>query len=333
MNCEEITNKLIAIKTDFDHIILALDRKESIDSGISARARIEKIFPEIFGPEIDEARGLRLLKKVLSQNVFKESVAAREEIAKTLVGCDSEEAWTLRDELKDEGVDPLAILSGLAGVDSPRAWEIRQQHEEDIRDLSQSLVGLDTEEAWAYRDKIGLKGGWNNNMDSIVGCNSDTAWELRQDCKTFLHDDYLLWSLAGLDTDRAWQFRAGMEDKAILPSLIGVEDPRAWEIRERLWNSLRPSDRALSTPADLIARSLKLCDSERAWQFRERFTLRQKLRSIAGLNSVKAWKIRTNALKSEEDSTTIFFIFESVFGDAQILGARIAKRISEEENA
>lgn len=101
------------------------------------------------------------------------------DIAIGLAGCDSEEAWKMREEFMAAEQTTVVsygyILQSVAGLNSERSWEFRNKYLDDwyvTEGFNQSLAGLDTPKAWEMRERIRQKPR-NTNLvtllDSIFG--------------------------------------------------------------------------------------------------------------------------------------------------------------------
>lgn len=209
-------------------------------------------------------------------------VKAEEQILmNSYAGCESDEAWEMREEIfqkKDSmlitDLGPLESLNySLAGIDTPRAWEMRNYFL-DKPLISQSfifsLVGIDTEQAWQARWSI-----WDQNeryqrdiIDSLVGLDSPDSWKMR--------DLYLQ------------KHQGTPKEESLLLSVAGIDTAMSWDIRQRV-KSYYGSD------GDYFC--LISNDNQRAWDFRDQnivhdFSRYQLSKTLAGLSGEKADNMR-----------------------------------------
>jgi dTMP kinase len=178
-----------------------------------------------------------------------------QDVAATLGTLDTDEAWEMRDRLVKE--EPLLILSSLRGLDSPRAWEMRRAFAKKRArpGLLKGLSYLDTEEAWALREKH------RRNLLpwvilSLLGLDTERAWKIR---RTYLQTatKLVLRSAAGLDTREAWEMRRaeGRWAKEAVSTIKGIDTEAAWRLREKL------SDVWPGTVAKSVGMTLAMSDN------------------------------------------------------------------------
>jgi hypothetical protein len=156
--------------------------------------KIDGLFRSVAGLDTKRAWDLRH-----SINIEKFSPSDRiflaHSIIATLAGLNSEEAWSYRQYLLEQGADFLSEGYSIAGLDSPRAWEVRErlQASGEHAELFGSLAGIDSERAWALRATIkvdqyvpGMGKEFNASYlaRSLVGLTSDRAMAERQWLKT-----------------------------------------------------------------------------------------------------------------------------------------------------
>jgi dTMP kinase len=157
-----------------------------------------------------------------------------DDVAATLGTLNTDEAWTLRDKLVKQS--PLLIMSSLRGLDTPRAWEMRESfaRKKALPGLLKGLAYIDTEKAWALRDKH------RRNLLpwvilSLLGVDSEEAWKLRR-AHLQTATKLVLRSLAGSETDEAWAVRMqeGSWAKEAVSTIKGIDSEPAWKLRESL---------------------------------------------------------------------------------------------------
>ncbi len=213
-------------------------------------------------------------------------------VARSLIGRRKEpEAMELRKLLA--GREPAQVALSLRGMDTEEAWGLRRRlRDEAPREVLASLRGIDTERAWKWREERFKKKFYEPLAESLAGIDSDRAWEMRE----IMAEHALPWvlmSLRGLKSDRSWEWRFRYVDRApkIIVRTIGrrVEE-RAWEIRERV-----------KTYCKEVLDSISGLDTEPAWRLR--YELRDRWPNTAvsslgaGNQSERAWRFRWEQLE------------------------------------
>ncbi len=178
--------------------------------------------------------------------VIKEVVELPEE-HKDLIGNDSEEAWTEREEMPN----PIVAAQSLAGVASKlsRQWlDENKENKELWLGIAQGLIGDDTEDAWKIRDwlevdpeKKRLRGGRWTKFKKFLGLHKSEIFNKFKKIINFwlglLYEiGDLIISTTGLKSRRAWQLRKKYEKLApaeVLSSLAGVKSKEADELRKK----------------------------------------------------------------------------------------------------
>lgn len=130
----------------------------------------------------------------------------------TLVGCDGEMAWALRDELLERfphRMVHVGIGLSLAGLESDPAWEMRER----CAELSRTRFPSRWPKALVEEKRLLLL------ACSLAGCDSDRAWELRRMLDDgppqAIRAQALAISLVGLSSDRAWKIRDELDNRAL----------------------------------------------------------------------------------------------------------------------
>jgi hypothetical protein len=204
----------------------------------SFAATIKQKNPDHFDSEVNEIEskeeiGIKRLRDLLRRGASKGTIAS------CLSFCDGPESWELRQEIdalaEREGREKrLAIkndlVSGLAGLDSSQAWQWRdkaEQEEVDLNALLLSLRGLDSADAWDLRARIKAELSGKNDKYR----NSPTLVK------------NLFLSLIGLDSEEAWRWRedllgSGGSFQDYVLSLSGVESVQAQNKKEKILNEL-----------------------------------------------------------------------------------------------
>jgi len=296
--------------------------------------------------EINEKQGVEFLSKLLDMGTPKTSIAG------ALSGCDSKEAWALREELISRGLEPFRVLHGLAGVDSEKAWELRDQaldeYKQDrakvnIDGLLWSLNGLDSDQAWEMRDALMpplLEEKYV--IGTINGCTSQRSWKVRDE--KYEEEPYLIGgTFRGDNSLQAWEMREklgklGVTKFKLVASLGGINSPRAWEMREAILPDISNHDAIYALSQSLIG-----IGSDRAWEIRKEIIedktknlmhVMEIFTSVAGMGDKKSWDFRNNILdrilKDYEGLTNgmelLDELADSVFGSAIAVAARIARK-------
>jgi len=204
-------------------------------------------------------------------------------------------------------VSQIGAVMGYAGVDSRVAWSERAEawKEDKINRgmVLRTLCGLDSDEAWKYRDKI-LNGTADPELmfdliSGLIGVDSDRAWAVRDKFFSQNGAHYqkpIARSLAGLDTDRAWRMRKNLFGENLIKSVYGLNSRRAWEVRERF---CKPS-----ADFDLrgeVAESLVGLDTAAAWKMRHDLLAHKVwwiciMNGLAGVKSSLADEMRKKGL-------------------------------------
>lgn len=214
-----------------------------------------------------------------------------------------EKALDFLEKLDGLGADPEKILIGLAGLDSDRAWALRNKYASKKDALLLSLAGLDSVNSWATRSElirqpITLGEHDSDIASSLVGVDSERAWKMRNN---FIEQgigisDFAV-SLAGLNSASAWDIRNthfANDFKRLIPaSIISLDTAKAWELRRKALE--------MGATKELILSGLAGIDSKEAWKMREKLIDKSSsqsvhnqsvLQSLIGLDSDKAWEIR-----------------------------------------
>jgi dTMP kinase len=162
-------------------------------------------------------------------------------VAESLEG-DGEEAWALRDALRD--LCPLEVVASLGGLDGERSWEAREAWLESVggldalgefptaRAAARSIRGLGSERAWEIR-LAALAGSTPDALASLADVDDRRAWELRERYAARA-GKIVFRTLAGVDDPRAWRLReaAALHCKEAVDSITGLDTPAAWRLRD-----------------------------------------------------------------------------------------------------
>lgn len=147
-----------------------------------------------------------------------------DDVASSLTAIDSDEAWEMRDELLEMGVDIRTIVSSTGGLHSERAERSRRSFLRD-REAQPEFGDLDLRNL--DRKDLEALG------QSLIGLNTKQAWEMRDAMIELAHPDGLERSLMGVDGERADDMRSRLweERRYLSESLYGVGGEAATNLR------------------------------------------------------------------------------------------------------
>ena len=91
--------------------------------------------------------------------------AAPVEALASIGGLGSEEAWAWREELA--AFAPRVVLRTIDGDDSPRSWVLRRRAAPRCKEALDSMTGLDSNEAWAFREEYASR--WPSTVAKSLG--------------------------------------------------------------------------------------------------------------------------------------------------------------------
>lgn len=193
----------------------------------------------------------------------------------------------------DENEKAIEVARQLTGLNSSDAWNLRERLlNEDIKDAN---------------DRYQL---YATLAQSLGGLDSEQAWEMREKLMALgVKRAGILRGLTAIDSPRAWEFRIAeifnKNYRDVLASIAGIDTPAAWGIREACLVEL-DEDPELNMDAFAragvygdVSRSLIGLSSDRAWKLREQLIPRSKDvgLSLAGLDDQRAWEMRERLLK------------------------------------
>jgi len=239
-----------------------------------------------------------------------------------LTAIDTPAATRLRKKIQ-LGDNVGELSESFAGIDSPEAWRFRDYCSQDDKRAglgALSWAGLDTDRAWRYRDA--WQGKVNNFGDemgfSLIGLDSERAWEMRERLLAARQNWQVAYSLGGLDSDRAWAMRDILRERSMVSEIeyvYALDSERAWQERERILQ--RPNASCLNG----IARGLAGIDSERAWDMRKRLIAlggdkKDILMGLAGLRSDRAESFRHDC--AQDASITLQDLARSYNGSCTV---------------
>ena len=125
----------------------------------------------------------------------------------SLAFIDSPRARKWREDLSEEYL-PWVLMS-LRGIFSDRAWQMREDHIERAPKIIIKTLGRSTDpRAWLLRDKA--KFHVKEVLDSLSGIDSVPAWNLRMELRCKWPNTAVSSLGAGLQSERAWRFRWDM---------------------------------------------------------------------------------------------------------------------------
>jgi hypothetical protein len=202
--------------------------------------------------------------------------------------------------------------------------------------LARMLVGLDSEQAWAWRQELYDAGYKSFVVEGLIGLDSEQAWDLRKkhDLEGKHGIQSFLVSLAGMDSERAWQKRREvfnakryLKDEfiasALYKSLNGLDSAPAWEMRRTLIPYFGDLNLAVTNLGGL--------DSQEAWDLRNEMLERgvNKNKIVHGLNNIdseQAWAMREKFLDEGVDKGQIAFSLGGLDSErAQDMRKRLVK--------
>jgi dTMP kinase len=128
-------------------------------------------------------------------------------LLESLAGIDSPRAWSWRESLEEEFL-PWVLMS-LRGVLSEHAWDLRQEHiERAPKIVIKSLGRSEDPRAWKLRQAA--KHNVKEVLDSLSGLDSGPAWALRMELREKWPNTAVSSLGAGAQSERAWKFRWDM---------------------------------------------------------------------------------------------------------------------------
>lgn len=156
------------------------------------------------------------------------------------------------------------------------------------------LSGLDSERDYQLRRRL-LPLAPQVTIYGLDGLDSPAAWDMRRET-TQLDPEYTVLTLRSLDNRAAWKLRERLQKQvpaAVARSLIWIDSPRADNIRKRLFSRV----------PEAVLLGLARVDGRPSWDLRERAQGNEPLapalaRSLTGLESERAWKLREKLLKN-----------------------------------
>jgi dTMP kinase len=162
-------------------------------------------------------------------------------VAESLEG-DGEEAWSLREALRDRY--PLEVIGSLGGLEGDRSWALRERWLQAAggvdalsdppiaRAAARSIRGLGSERAWEIR-LAALAGSPPDALASLAGLHDRRSWDLRERYAARA-GKIVFRTLLGVDDPRAWQMReaAARRCKEAVDSILGLDAPAAWRLRD-----------------------------------------------------------------------------------------------------
>lgn len=164
-------------------------------------------------------------------------------VAQGLAGLTSPEYQDMRKELLDEA--PESVARSLAGIDESWAWDLRRKlfdnylNKEGVSEgLAESVVCLDTDDAWKFRNNLLEKKGKEivlNIFEGLMGVDDDKSWALRNKFKK-IYPFAVAYSLAGLKGKKVDTFikellQTEEGKKGLILANIGKDDDVAFEMR------------------------------------------------------------------------------------------------------
>lgn len=149
---------------------------------------------------LDTERAWDLREKYLKETLFPPFL-------ESLAGIDTPRARKWREDLMEEFL-PWVLLS-LRGVWSDWAWDLRTQHVERAPKIIIKTIGRSEDpRAWTLRDAA--KSRVKEVLDSLSGIDSGPAWALRTELRLKWPNTAVSSLGAGAQSERAWKFRWDM---------------------------------------------------------------------------------------------------------------------------
>jgi len=156
---------------------------------------IREVIASLRGIDTDQAWRLR-------EQHFKKKYY--EPLAESLGGIDTDRAWAVREEMADRAL-PWVLMS-LRGCWSDRAWQWRFQYVDRAPKIIARTIGRqDTDNAWTIRDRV--KTYVKEVLDSVGGLDGERAWNLRFELAERWPNTAVSSLGAGNQSERAWRFR------------------------------------------------------------------------------------------------------------------------------
>lgn len=97
--------------------------------------------------------------------------SAPSEVLRSLAGVRSDRAWHWRDRYARQA--PKIILRTFDGDDDDRAWDLRRAFAPKVKEALDSMIGIDSEAAWAIREALGSV--WPSTAVKSLGALAGTA--------------------------------------------------------------------------------------------------------------------------------------------------------------
>jgi len=158
----------------------------------------------LIGLESDRAWELR--EKLLSQTKWPE-VRMADEVLISIAGSNDERAWALRDKYADiienYPKEPIKYPGQIAFEIGSDTYQTALERNIKVENFGVSLIGLNDERAWSYRERLLASKATSSLAISLKGDDSKRAWKMRDELKG---EDRLI-SITGLDSKKAWDFR------------------------------------------------------------------------------------------------------------------------------
>ncbi|ACY18094.1 dTMP kinase [Haliangium ochraceum] len=100
-------------------------------------------------------------------------------LVSSIRGLADDRAWAIRDRYLD--VLPSQVLASLSGVEDARSWVLRSRFASQApKIVLRTIDGMDDARAWALRRVYAPR--VKEALDSMVGLDSDVAWAIRDEC-------------------------------------------------------------------------------------------------------------------------------------------------------
>jgi dTMP kinase len=162
------------------------------------------------------------------------------EVLKTLARIDAEDAWSLRERLRDSCED--AVMDSLCGLANERAWEMRnnylaryeselKENYERARSVARSVQEVEGDRAWSVRESA-WKAAPLSCLSSLAQLTCERSFATRGQYLSRA-PKIVMETMKRMRDARAWEMRrkVALEIKEVVDSVSGLDDDEAWDLR------------------------------------------------------------------------------------------------------
>lgn len=147
---------------------------EQVDSLLDGH--LDRILPSLVGIASERAWQIREHCLASQAHTLTPDPLVISRLVKSLRGLSDTRSWELRNRYIE--LTPAEVLSSLAGLDDERSWDMREQYAEQApRLVLATFHGSTDERAWQLRFRFAER--LKEVFDSMDGMDQDEAWELR----------------------------------------------------------------------------------------------------------------------------------------------------------